>query len=174
MYIREDINGAVIGGYESEASYHVEDFTGYPIEVSVNKASSTESVYVIYKRTDDLSKSATVRFSWHTCNGVMFGDYIDGNNTSIVRNEILYRLGFKQKKFVPFTKHYICKESVGKKRMKQYEMCDKTIEELVKLPIGTDLSEYVGKIAKDSNILIKSDKVLLVEDHHYGRYEYFD
>lgn len=170
---REDINGQLIGGYESETSYHIEDFGDLPIAYDVEKAISTESVYVRYWRTDDRDREkVTVRFSWHTCNGIRFGLYVDGESKD-ARNEILYRLGFKKRRIVPIYTTSVGKEFVGKKRIKQFVECDKTIEEIESLPEGADLSDCCGKLAKGTNILIKNDHVRRVQTA-YNRAEYYD
>lgn len=165
MNVREDRAGHTIGGYDDEASYHVENFEGLPIEHQVQKSLSTESVYVIYWRADiDVMerKLVKVRFSWHDSND----DVIDGNNSS-ARNEILSRLGFLKKKVIPYMSKKVLNRYVAKKKVKDFEMCELTINEIYELPVGTDISNFTGKLAKDSNILILGNKVENVETGRY-------
>lgn len=73
--------------------------------------------------------------------------------------------------FVPNTHLIIGKQSVAKKNLSNYEEAELTIQEMYALGEGADLSKYVGKIAKGSNYLIYSDKVLKYEDK-FGEYKY--
>lgn len=154
---RYDINGQMIGNGDSHCLYHVEEFPGLPIKTNIQKSLSSESVYVTYLHLETLAL-AKVRFSSHTCNDVEFGAVIDGHSSN-VRNEILYKLGFIERRFVPAFASHITYQYVAKKKMHLYEVADKTIEELSSLPVGTDISEYRGKIAKDSSMVITSSKV---------------
>lgn len=165
---RYDINGQMIGDGNSHCLYHIEEFPGLPIKTNVQKSLSTESVYVTYLNMETL-EIAKVRFSSHTCNDVEFGAVIDGY-TSNARNEILYRLGFMTKEFVPYFMNHIHTQPVAKKKLHLYEEADKTIKELIGLPVGTDISEYRGKIAKGTNMMITSDKVLSVQRGGYFKY----
>lgn len=165
---RYDINGQMIGNGDSHCAYNIEEFPGLPIKTNVQKSLSSESVYVTYLHMETL-KLAKVRFSSHTCNDVEFGAVIDGHSTN-VRNEILYKLGLVERRFVPAFSGCITFQNVAKKKMHLYEVADKTIAELSSLPAGTDISEYRGKIAKDSSMVITSSKV--ISKQIGGHFEY--
>lgn len=166
---KTDKEGNPIGDGTKHAPYKVEEFKEYPqISHTVDKAYTTESVYVKYSNKEN-GKSIVVRFSEHQNNGVKFGDQLDGYAAS--RDEILYRLGLRKKIFVPFKVFYVEHRAVKRSRLKEYEEAPLTLEELRKLPPGTDISKYTGKIAKDSNELILGDKVE-IRDSNRGRYVY--
>lgn len=168
--------GNTIG--DVNVDYRIEDLSAYSTEIrtKVQKSNSTESVYVYYILGD---KMAVVRFSSHSCNGVEFGNYIDGNTYPI--DEILYRLGLVKRVFIPNTYLSIYTQQVAKKKIASYEMADITIQEMYAMGEGADLSAYKGKIAKDSNYLILGDTITreVVEVRNSfgqkvtrGRYEY--
>ncbi len=161
MRTKEDENGNAIGDGTEHMPYDIENFGGYGIRHIVEEAATSESVYVTYIDTQS-GKSAKVRFSGHISNDVKEGLVIDGRGLN-VRDEILYRLGHKSKEWCPFIVAYVCKEAVGKKRIANFEVGPMTLDEILALPVGTDINECKGKIAKGSNWLIKNDKVIAVE-----------
>lgn len=168
MKERFDENGNQIGDGATHCTYRIEDFGELPVRAIVSESYSTESVYVTYTNLDTLV-TVKVRFSSHICNDVKFGAAIDGNSSD-ARNEILYRLGFIDRVFVPAFVNHINTQYVAKKKLNTYEEADKTIAELIALPAGTDISEYRGKLAKGSTMLITSDKVLRVQRGGYFKY----
>lgn len=181
--INTDRNGNFIGDGSIHNDYSISDFSKYPqITHSVSKSNTTESVYVTYKNTEN-RKFVTLRFSGHNNNAVKFGDELNGDTTS--DNEILYRLGLKQRKFVPIKHKIIPTQQVSKKKIEDgsYQEADVTMQQLYDLPAGSDISEYKGKIAKDSNYLITGDKVQEYTETDknafgdvtkVGDYEYYD
>lgn len=133
--------------------YIVEDMSGLPVEVSVSKANGTESVYVHYRRTDGKelplvfdngNGKVTVRFSRHLCNGVMDGSYVMGSIRKGNRNEVLYRLGFIDLTIEPVYEKCVPLTSVRKSRVSSLPVAPLTLEELYRLPEGTDISEMQG------------------------------
>lgn len=143
----------------------------------IDKSETTESVYVTYRAN---GKSVTVRFSNHMNNAVLFGDQLNGNTATV--NEILFRLGMKQRIFKPDTFLFIIKRAVAKKDLANYEVAHLTIQEMYNLGKDADLSEFKGKVAKDSNYLIQGDKVeeaektsrnIFGDSVTLGRYIYF-
>lgn len=149
--------------------YIVYDMTAYPtIEVSVSKSEGSESVYVYYTNTES-NQRVTVRFSTHSNNAVMFGDQLDGNLTSI--EDVLYRLGLAKREFVYDTGLSIWSRQVAKVQLANYEEAALTIQEMYALGAGADLSEYTGKLAKGSNLLILADKVGVFQKTT-GHYKY--
>jgi len=174
-----------------DGSWHVEhdiiNLDKYPqVDYKVNYSDTTESVYVEYTNKEN-NKSVTVRFSNHENNAVKFGDQLNGN--WVRDDEILYRLGLKNRIFIPETKKDIGAYQVKRAEAKSYEEADKTIQELYDLPVGTDLSAYKGKRVKSnradkiSNWIIGGDVVkesqvytsnILGQHVPVGKYEYTD
>ena len=175
-----DREGNAIGDGIVHAGYDIREelLKKYPqISYHVSKSSNSESVYVTYENTDPKYSAwdrpkVTLRFSWHNNNAVRFGDQLNGY--AALDAEILYRLGLAKRVFVPTKQKHISRRNVSKKDIAsgKYEVADKTFEELFALPVGTDISAYQNKVAKDSNILILGDKVGEYTDPNYGRYEY--
>lgn len=155
---RTDRSGNPIGDGSYHHNYDIRDFGNkYPeIKHTVNLSQSTESVYVTYS-SPKTHKSVTLRFSDHENNAVKFGDQLNGILAS--DDEILYKLGYKKRTFIPKKRLFIGTQQIAKKKLKDYEEADKTIQELYALGAGADLSEYKGKRAKGSNYLIWGDKV---------------
>ena len=168
MKERYDENGMLIGDGSTHCTYYIEDFGSMPICTIVNESLSSESVYISYVNTET-NESVKVRFSSHISNDVKFGAVIDGYSGN-VRNEILYRLGFISREFVPHYTNHIHTQYVAKKKLHLYEECDKSLAELVALPEGTDISAYRGKRIKGTNEIITSDTVLSIQCG--GHYEY--
>lgn len=163
-----DKNDNIIGTGLCHADYNVIDFSEYKnIQTTVSKSDTSESVYVYYRNTDN-NTVAIVRFSNHTCNGVEFGDYLDGAS----KDEVLYRLGMKQRKFIPDTRLFIGFEKVKKADLEKYEEAELTIKEMYALGKDADISACKGKLAKGSNYLIFSDKVREFE-LKTGQYIYY-
>ena len=162
----------IVGDGSVHADYNVFDFSklGYDfIESSVIKSEKTESVYVYYRNTQN-DKIACVRFSWHTCNAVRFGDVLDFTD----KDEILYRLGLKMRKKVDEfeTRLSIGFQSVKKIDAHKYEESDLTIQEMYALGAGADISRHVGKLAKGSRYLILRGTVDSYERKIGFHYEY--
>lgn len=164
--------GNIVGDGRFHADYNVFDFStlGYDfIESSVSKSETSESVYVYYRNTKN-DKVACVRFSWHTCNAVRFGDVLDFTD----KDEILYRLGLKTKKRIDEfkTRLVIYFQSVKKIDADKYEEAELTIQEMYALGAGADISQYVGKLAKGSRYLILCG-VIEAREYKVGfHYEY--
>ena len=157
MKAKEDRSGNYIGDGTWNIEPSVFDFSEYPqVTSSISYSNTTESAYVTYRNTDNL-KSITVRFSEHENNAVKFGDQLNGLFAS--RNEIMYRLGIICRKFIPNTYLHISTMQVKKKEICNYEIANITIKEMYDKGANADISEYIGKIAKDSNYLIIGDKV---------------
>lgn len=149
------------GNYIGDGRYHVEyskfDFSEYPqIDIKVNKSETTESVYVTYKNNDN-GKSIILRFSTHENNAVKFGDQLNGNLAT--KDEVLYKLGLMNRKFIPKKRLFISWKQPKKVDLDKYEVADKTMKELYDLGDGADISMYKGKLAKGSNYLITGDKI---------------
>ena len=164
--------GNIVGDGRFHADYNVFDFStlGYDfIKSSVSKSETSESVYVYYRNTQN-DKVACVRFSWHTCNAVRFGDVLDFTD----KDEILYRLGLKTKKRIDEfkTRLAIGFQTVKKVDAHKYEEAELTIQEIYALGAGADISQYVGKLAKGSRYLILSKKINSYEDKVGFHYEY--
>ena len=169
-----DSRDNIIGDGTCHADYDVYDFAadGYDfIKSSVSLSETTESVYVYYRNTRN-GNVACVRFSWHTCNAVRFGDVLEWTD----KNEILYRLGLKGKKPVDDFKTglSICFRDVKKIDADKYEQADLSISEMYKLGAGASLAEYKGKLAKGSRHLILSDTVKEYTEKVGVHYEYYD
>lgn len=170
--IKTDKNGNYIGDGKYHVDFNVIDFSEYPqIKTSVSKSNTTESVYVTYRNNDNL-ESVTARFSNHENNAVKFGYELNGYLTN--KNEILYRLGFKKRVFVPNKKKFIYSRMVAYKDLDKYQEADITIKEMYDLGENASLKEYKGKLAKDSNYLILGDEVEVHFDDRYGEYIYTD
>ena len=157
-----------------DGSWHhphkVEDFSEYPqITAQVQKSSSTESSYVVYHNKEN-GKYATVRFSFHSNNAVENGVQINGNGAD-VRNEILFRLGIIDRRFIPNTEVVVPKRAISKADISNYEVAPLTIKQIEALGKDADISEYKGKLAKDSNYLITGDKNY-ERKTGYGDFEY--
>lgn len=173
---RFDKHGNMIGDGSYHCEYSVFDIDGVGVNVSFSE--SSESVYVTYSYGD---KRCIVRFSNHLCNSVSFGDYLDGNMAYM--NEIRYRLGLCGREFVPDTRLWIESRNVKKIEACNYDECDKTIQELYAMGSGASLSEYVGKLAKGSRLLIIGDVVtedvikrrnVMGQDVIIGKFRYFE
>lgn len=160
--IKQDRSGNYIGDGSYHVDFNVFDFKEYPqISTNVSKSSTTESVYVTYRNEND-DNSITLRFSTHENNAVKFGDQLNGYIAS--RDEVLAHLGLKKRIFIP--KKYLRIESrqVAKNKIQDFEMADKTIQELYDLGANTDISKYKNKLAKNSNLLILGDRVEELEE----------
>lgn len=167
------------GGWNVEPNIY--SFSGYPqVSHTVSMSETSESVYVKYLNNEN-GESITVRFSNHENNAVRFGDQLNGYWT--YPNEILAHLGLKKRVFVSDTFLYIRNIQVKKITLPNYEIADKTIREMYALGKDADLSEYIGKIAKDGNYLILGKKVEEVEKTKLncfgnsvaiGSYNYYD
>jgi hypothetical protein len=137
--------------------YIAYDMSEFPmVEVSVSKSETSESVYVYYVNTDTMER-VTVRFSNHNNNAVQFGMQLDGNMTT--KMDVLYRLGLAKREFVYDQGLSIWNRQVAKLQLANYEEAELTIQEMYALGAGADLSQYTGKLAKGSNLLILGDKV---------------
>lgn len=140
---RTDRDGNPIGDGDWHMNYFVREFPEYPqISSRVDKSVTTESVYVTYTNADN-GRSVKVRFSGHRSNAERFGDVLTGGAP---RGEILYRLGLATKEWQPFG--YVPIGTISNKQIAEgnYEVADKTRAELERLPKGTDISEYKGKL----------------------------
>lgn len=143
LSFRTDRDGNPIGDGDWHMNYFVREFPEYPqISSRVDKSVTTESVYVTYTNADN-GRSVKVRFSGHRSNAERFGDVLTG---SAPRGEILYRLGLATKEWQPFG--YVPIGTISNKQIAEgnYEVADKTRAELERLPKGTDISEYKGKL----------------------------
>ena len=177
--IRLDRSGNEIGSGNWHKAYKVFDFDDYPyISHRVDKSNSTESVYVTYSNNEN-GKSIKVRFSSHENNATKFGDELDGDFAT--KLQVLYHLGLAKRTFIPNTYLSIQKRKIAKKELGKYEVADKTIQELFALGEGADISEFKGKIAKNSNYLLLGDLVTrekeevidsLGREVILGKYEY--
>lgn len=159
-------------------NYKVENIEG--IHTSISKSETTESVYVYYRNPEN-DNSVTVRFSHHENNGVKFGDQLDGYSATL--NEIKYRLGLINRRFIPEKRKTINCYRVKKVVAAEMIEAPYTIQELYAMPIGTDLSEFKGMVAKGSNWVI--DGGIIVEENitrldcfgnevTIGYFEYFE
>jgi hypothetical protein len=143
--------GNEIGTAADTADYFVYEFDNANINSSVNISETTESVYVRYSNSEN-GRSITCRFSNHICNAVAFGDQLDGNFAS--KAEVLFNLGIGERVFVPNTYLSITSRMVKKSQVAAYDMADITIKEMYALGANADISQYTGKVAKDSQYLI--------------------
>lgn len=176
MALREDRNGNYIGDGSYNVEYKVFDMPE-GVEVKVSKSDTTESVYVYYIYQEE---RVTVRFSQHENNAVKLGVQLNGNICT--RDEVLALLGLKKRTFVPNTYLSIYFTTVSKKNAVSYEEAPLTIQEMYALGEGADLTEYVGKLAKNSRYLIQGDKVrkvietrtILGQSVQIGTYIYHD
>lgn len=165
---KKDRAGNEIGDGTHHSYYRVSEFNEYPeIKSSVSESATTESVYVTYTNTKN-GETVTVRFSDHENNATKFGDQLNGNSYS--DNEILHRLGLKQRVFIPDTYLMIDSRQVAMKKLDQFEEAPLTIKEMYDLGKDADISQHKGKLAKGSNYLILGDKV--TEQINTGR-DYF-
>jgi len=155
--IRKDRSGNEIGDGNWHSSYNVFEFSDYPqISHQVDKSNSTESVYVRYTNNEN-HKSIKVRFSTHENNATKFGDELDGNFAT--RLEVLYHLGLAKRTFVPKTRLIVPSKQIAKKDLGKYQSADMTIQEMYALGEGADISNYKGKLAKNSNYLITGNAI---------------
>ena len=178
---REDKSGNNIGDGSYHTEHSVYEFNDYPeITSSVDYSNTTESVYVTYRNKNN-DKHVKVRFSDHENNATKLGDELNGRFAS--RDEILFRLGLKEREFVPNKRLRIHFTMVKKKDIEKYDEADLTIDEMYSLGAGADLSKYKGKLAKGSNYLILGDKVeedieatrnFLGQKVYVGKYVYKD
>ena len=160
--IKLDRSGNYIGDGKYHVNYKVFDFPEYPfISNSVEKSDTTESVYVTYRNNQN-DKKITVRFSLHENNAVKFGDQLNG--VLATKDEVLYNLGFKNRKFIPLKRLMIESRQVKKSQIPQYEQAELTIKEMYDLGANADISQYKGKLAQNSNLLILGDKVTEFEE----------
>ncbi len=169
---RRDRDGFQIGDGTWHMPYEVRQFPDYPqIEARVSKASTTESVYVTYTNKNN-GASVKVRFSNHMSNNARWG--VDLPGFAAENGQILERLGLAEGEWQGNS--YVPVRSISKAELAagNYEVADKTRAELSQLPIGTDISEYKGKLVPDmtNNAIYTSDKV--VEDQYHGRRIYRD
>lgn len=175
--IRFDKNGHLIGNGDVHADYFIEDMAGFPVKVSIEEASSTESVYVKYTNLDDLEaflagdesvviRSATVRFSGHYCNGSHFGVYLTGRNN---RMEILYRLGFAVKSYEECHRPNVRVQAISAKKAKNMPACPFTIAELEARGIGADLSDVQGTVMVNP---MNSREYIVIRDAEVGKYTF--
>jgi hypothetical protein len=181
MSVRFDRSGNPIGDGSWNIEPTVFSFEEFPqVESSISLSETTESSYVKYSNKEN-ERSITVRFSHHENNAVKFGDQLDGYFAT--KDEILAHLGLKKRVFIPETSKSIGAYQVKKANVSQYEVVDKTIQEIYELPIGADLSPYKGKVAKNSNWVIGGDVVIEVpvkrqnaigQSVQVGKYEYQD
>lgn len=161
MKITTDREGNPIGNGNYHCEYSIEEFNNSSIISNVSLSETTESVYVTYTNINN-DKKITVRFSDHINNSVQFGDQLDGLITT--RNEILFNLGLKKRKFIPLTRLNIHTQQISKKKMSDFEMSNLTISQIYDLGAGADISAHVGKLAKDSNYLILGSKIEELEE----------
>lgn len=173
--IKTDKNGMLIGDGSWHADYSIEDMTGYPVTISVEKALTTESVYVNYKYSDlenEVFKTVSVRWSSHRANENYTGMYIKINGRSNQRDEILNLLGLKKSRIVDVRAPYFKNHYVSKKKINEYTMCDMTFDELLALPVGTKIPK--GQVCRKGDLLcqIDSDEIYLGKIGE--RIEYYD
>ena len=183
--MKYDRNGNPIGDGSWSVDYKVDEVVlSYPnVSYKVNKSKTTESVYVTYYNNDSKydyleRPTVTVRFGDHDSNAVIFGDQLRDflfdestpqgkRNAEKERNILLARLGLK--KAVPVYGKFIITRQVSNRDLERniYEVADKTMPELYDLPVGADISQYKGKLAKNSRYLIQGDEVLRGEIKDY-------
>lgn len=157
--VKQDREGNLIGNGRFHVDYTVFDFNDYPqISSNVTLSNTSESVYVTYKNNDN-GKKITLRFSTHVNNAVAFGDQLNGYTAG--KNEVLYHLGLKNRTFIPETYLFIENRRVSKKDVAAgiYQIAELTIQELYALGKDADISQYKGKVAKNSNYLILGERV---------------
>lgn len=169
MKITTDREGNPIGNGNYHCEYSIEEFNNSSIISNVSLSETTESVYVTYTNINN-DKKITVRFSDHINNSVQFGDQLDGLFTT--RNEILYHLGLKQRKFIPLTRLCMNTQQISKKKMSNFEMSNLTISQIYAFGAGADISAHTGKLAKDSNYLILGSKIEELEESYVNRLGY--
>lgn len=176
MKAREDRSGNYIGDGSYNVEYTVFDMPE-GVEVRISKSDTSESVYVYYTYKEE---KVTVRFSHHQNNAVKLGEQLDGNLCK--RDEVLCRLGLKKRTFIPDTYLSISFTTVSKKNANNYEEAPLTIQEMYSLGEGADLTEYVGKLAKNSRYLITGNvvkkeiktRLILGQNVQIGTYIYHD
>lgn len=180
--MKTDREGNIIGNGNWHTLYNVEVFDGFPqITSKVEKSETTESVYVKYYNSDN-GKSVIVRFSNHNCNAERFGDVL-GRWAS--KDEILYNLGLKKRRFEQSVRIFIPTQQVKKKKLAagEYEYSEYTIQELYNMVKNKQsIKSHIGKVAKNSNYLILDDGKEFLETRvncfgeevKIGKYIYFD
>lgn len=151
--MKTDRSGNMIGNGYFHTSYSVIEHEGVSHEVS--KSETTESVYVKYYSEHG---TVTVRFSNHENNAVKFGDQLDGN--TVTKMELLAHLGLAKRTFIPKVVKNVPNHQIKRREVCNYEEADLTIQEMYELPVGSDLTKYVGKVAKGSNRVIDGPEVL--------------
>jgi hypothetical protein len=119
----------------------------------------------------------STRFSNHENNAVKFGDQLNGRTAS--RDEILYRLGLKERIFIPETYKSVPTRTIKKKETKNFPKANITMKELYELPDGTDISKYAGMLAGESQNLILPGTITTrvskdPQGRELGRYVYKD
>lgn len=178
---KADRYGSPIGDGTWHADYEVFDLSAYGIRSAVTLSNTSESVYVSYIKGEGLdAKEVEVRYSNH-CNGLGFEGYDNGRKTMMrgiygnddTRKEILALFGYLRCVFVPDKKKFIRGRNVGKKSIGDYEAADVTLDELLALDEGSDISVYTGKIAKGGNWLIEGS-VVETREETTGKYVYFE
>ena len=162
MATRYDINDNAIGNGTWHVPYEIFDFGTLPISARVEEAITSETVYVTYTR-DDTREYVKVRFSDHTCNGVRFGDFIDGRWHD-ARELVLVKLGFMRIVKTPrFAKH-IAFNAASLKKIKSgaIELLPMTYSDLYdSVNIGDSLEGYVGKaVDKDGKPVVITSAVV--------------
>lgn len=153
-----DRNGNYIGDGKSHCEYKVLNIEGVESEVSFSD--STESVYVTYRANN---KSCVCRFSHHTCNGVKFGDYLNGFCAD--EYSIKTKLGFYRVHFEPEFETKLTIESdffnnkIAKKMIENgtVEAAAISIQDLYKRGAGADVTDVKGKMV--GRYLIKGNRI---------------
>ncbi len=172
-----DRDGNPIGDGSWHKNYKVDEVAlSYPnISYKVDKSASTESVYVTYTNNDPKypengKPKVTVRYSIHDSNAVKFGDQLRGEAVERNNGELLYRLGLKEREWVPAPS--VPTRTVSKKDLENntYEESELTERDIMLLPVGADIAEHKGKLIKGTNELILVDKVLANNNRGYYRY----
>jgi hypothetical protein len=158
-------------------NYKVDEVAlSYPnISYKVDESASTESVYVTYTNNDpkypeNERPKVTVRYSNHDSNAVKFGDQLRGEAVERNNGELLYRLGLKEREWIPAPS--VPTQTVSKKDLENgtYEESGLTERDIMLLPVGADIAEHKGKLIKGTNKLILVDKVLANNNRGYYRY----
>ncbi len=174
---RVDRDGNPIGDGSWHMNYKVDEVAlSYPnISYKVDESASTESVYVTYTNNDPKypengRPKVTVRYSIHDSNAVKFGDQLRGEAVERNNGELLYRLGLKEREWIPAPS--VPTRTVSKKDLKNntYEESGLTERDIMLLPVGADIAEHKGKLIKGTNELILVDKVLANNNRGYYRY----
>ena len=174
---RVDRDGNRIGDGSSHMRYKVDEVAlSYPnISYKVDESATTESVYVTYynndpKYSENERPKVTVRYSTHDSNAVKFGDQLRGEAVERNNGELLYRLGLKEREWIPAPS--VPTQTVSKKDLENntYEESELTERDIMLLPVGADIAEHKGKLIKGTNKLILVDKVLANNNRGYYRY----